>query len=137
MIARKRGQHTDRYFGYDDAIYGALRLLQILARTKKTMGELLSDVPRTFVTPELRVDCPDDIKFEVVDRVKTRYRTEYEVIDVDGARITWKDGWALVRASNTQPVLVLRFEAETPERLNEIRKRVEGELKKIEGEARR
>jgi phosphomannomutase/phosphoglucomutase len=117
---------ADKYFGYDDAIYGALRLLQILARTKKTMGELLSDVPRTFITPELRVDCPDDIKFEVVERVKTRYRSEYEVIDVDGARILFGDGaWGLVRASNTGPVLVLRFEAKSEARRDELRAAVE------------
>jgi phosphomannomutase/phosphoglucomutase len=117
---------ADKYFGYDDAIYGALRLLQILARTKKTMGELLSDVPRTFITPELRIDCPDDIKFEVVDRVKTRYRSEYEVIDVDGARILFGDGaWGLVRASNTGPVLVLRFEAKSEARRDELRAAVE------------
>jgi phosphomannomutase/phosphoglucomutase len=117
---------ADKYFGYDDAIYGALRLLQILARTKKTMGELLSDVPRTFITPELRIDCPDDIKFEVVDRVKTRYRSEYEVIDVDGARILFGDGaWGLVRASNTGPVLVLRFEAKSEVRRDELRAAVE------------
>ena len=77
----------------------------------------MSDVPRTFVTPELRVDCPDDIKFEVVERVKNRYRSEYEVIDVDGARILFGDGaWGLVRASNTGAVLVLRFEAKTEAR---------------------
>jgi phosphomannomutase/phosphoglucomutase len=117
---------ADKYFGYDDAIYGALRLLQILARSKKTMGELLSDVPRTFVTPELRVDCPDDIKFEVVERVRNRYQSEYEVIDVDGARILFGDGaWGLVRASNTGPVLVLRFEAKTEARRDELRAAVE------------
>jgi phosphomannomutase / phosphoglucomutase len=117
---------ADKYFGYDDAIYGALRLLQILARSKTTMGELLADVPRTYVTPELRVDCPDDIKFEVVERVKNRYASEYEVIDVDGARILFGDGaWGLVRASNTGAVLVLRFEAKTEARRDELRAAVE------------
>jgi phosphomannomutase / phosphoglucomutase len=117
---------ADQYFGYDDAIYGALRLLQILARSKKTIGELLSDLPRTFVTPELRIDCPDDIKFEVVERVRNRYREKYEVIDVDGARILFGDGaWGLVRASNTGPVLVLRFEAKTEARRDELRADVE------------
>jgi len=118
---------ADRYFGYDDAIYGALRLLQILAKSKKTIGELLSDLPRTFVTPELRVECPDAIKFEVVERVRNRYREKYEVIDVDGARILFGDGaWGLVRASNTGPVLVLRFEAKTEARRDELRAEVEG-----------
>lgn len=117
---------ADRYYGYDDGIYGALRLLQILAQSKKTMRELLSDLPTTFVTPELRVDCPDDLKFEVVERVRDRYRKKYEVIDVDGARILFGDGaWGLVRASNTGPVLVLRFEARTEKRRDELRAEVE------------
>ena len=117
---------ADCYFGYDDGIYGALRLLQILARTQKTMGELLADVPSTFVTPELRVDCPDAIKFEVVDRVRNRFRAKYEVIDVDGARILFGDGaWGLVRASNTGPILVLRFEARSEARRDELRAEVE------------
>jgi phosphomannomutase/phosphoglucomutase len=117
---------ADRYFGYDDGIYGALRLLQILAQSKKTMGELLADLPRTFVTPELRLDCPDDLKFEVVERVRDRYRKKYEVIDVDGARILFGDGaWGLVRASNTGAVLVLRFEARTEKRRDELRAEVE------------
>ena len=117
---------ADRYFGYDDGIYAALRLLEILGRAKRTMGELLSDVPRTFVTPELRVDCPDDIKFDVVRRVLARYRERYRVIDVDGARILFGDGaWGLVRASNTGPVLVLRFEATSEARRDELRAEVE------------
>jgi phosphomannomutase/phosphoglucomutase len=117
---------ADRYFGYDDGIYGALRLLQILAQSKKTIGELLADLPPTFVTPELRVECPDDLKFEVVDRVRDRYRKKYEVIDVDGARILFGDSaWGLVRASNTGPVLVLRFEARTERRRDELRAEVE------------
>jgi phosphomannomutase/phosphoglucomutase len=117
---------ADRYFGYDDGIYGALRLLQILARTQKTMGELLADVPRTFVTPELRVACPDAIKFEVVERVRNRFRAKYEVIDVDGARILFGDGaWGLVRASNTGAILVLRFEARSEARRDELRAEVE------------
>jgi phosphomannomutase/phosphoglucomutase len=117
---------ADRYLGYDDGIYGALRLLQILAQSKQTMRELLADLPTTFVTPELRVDCPDDLKFEVVERVRDRYRKKYEVIDVDGARILFGDGaWGLVRASNTGPVLVLRFEARTQKRRDELRAEVE------------
>jgi phosphomannomutase/phosphoglucomutase len=117
---------ADRYLGYDDGIYAALRLLEILGRSKKTMGELLADVPRTYVTPELRVDCPDAIKFDVVAKVLSRYRGRYEVIDVDGARILFGDGaWGLVRASNTGPVLVLRFEAKTEARRDELRAEVE------------
>jgi phosphomannomutase/phosphoglucomutase len=117
---------ADRYFGYDDGIYGALRLLEILAKSKKTMGELLADVPRTFITPELRVDCSDAVKFDVVERVRNRYREKYEVIDVDGARILFGDGaWGLVRASNTGPILVLRFEARSEARRDELRREVE------------
>jgi phosphomannomutase/phosphoglucomutase len=117
---------ADKYFGYDDGIYGALRLLQILAKSKKTMGELLSDVPRTFITPELRVDCKDAVKFEVVERVKSRYRKQYQVVEVDGARILFGDGaWGLVRASNTGPVLVMRFEARSEARRDELHREVE------------
>ena len=117
---------ADRYYGYDDGIYAALRLLEILAREKKTMGELLADLPRTVTTPELRVACPDALKFDVVARVRERFRAGHEVIDVDGARILFGDGaWGLVRASNTGPILVLRFEARTQERLDVIRAEVE------------
>jgi phosphomannomutase/phosphoglucomutase len=105
---------ADRYFGYDDAIYAGLRLLEILARTGKTIGELLADLPKTFVTPELRVDCPDALKFRVVERVKQHFQQklgEAQVVGIDGARILFPQGWGLVRASNTGPVLVTRFEA--------------------------
>jgi phosphomannomutase/phosphoglucomutase len=134
--------YSHRYYGFDDAIYAAGRVLELLSRSERTLAQLVDELPRLYNTPELRFDLADDIKFEVVRRVIEKFKASagpdsHQVVDVDGARITWKDGWALVRASNTQPVLVLRFEAETPDRLNDIRKRVEGELKKIEGEARR
>jgi phosphomannomutase/phosphoglucomutase len=117
---------ADRYFGYDDGIYAALRLLEVLAKSKKTMGEMLADLPRTFSTPEIRVDCTDGAKFEVVERIKRRFGASHEVIDVDGARILFGDGaWGLVRASNTGPILVLRFEARTEARLDAIRREVE------------
>jgi phosphomannomutase/phosphoglucomutase len=116
---------ADRYFGYDDALYAALRLLEILADTGKSIGELLSDVPPTFNTPEIRVACPDKVKFEVVARVTDYFRQREKVIDIDGVRVLFGDGWGLVRASNTQPALVLRFEALSEARLNEIRKTVE------------
>ncbi len=125
---------ADRYFGYDDAVYAACRLLEILARTKKRISELLSDVPRTFSTPEIRVECPDDLKFTVVEQATERFRRDYDVIDIDGARIVFDDGWGLVRASNTQPALVLRFEALSEERLTEIRNLVESTLEKIKAE---
>jgi phosphomannomutase / phosphoglucomutase len=117
----------DRYFGFDDGLYAACRLLEILSHTGKTIPELLEGVPVTCTTPEIRVPCPDPIKFEVVEQAKRRFREmNLDIIEVDGARIVFKDGWGLVRASNTQPVLVLRYETTTPERLNEIRNLVEG-----------
>ena len=108
---------ADEYFGFDDAVYAAGRLLRILSRTHRPLSSLAAEIPRYYATPETRVACPDDRKFDVV-RVLTRdFRSKYEVIDVDGARIVFPDGWALVRASNTQPVLVVRAEGTTPEAL--------------------
>jgi phosphomannomutase/phosphoglucomutase len=118
---------ADRYGGFDDAIYATVRLLEILAREGKGLGELLADVPPTFSTEELRVDCPDAIKFDVVRRVLARYWPTHRVLDIDGARIDFGDGaWGLCRASNTGPILVLRFEARTEARRDEIRAEVEG-----------
>jgi phosphomannomutase/phosphoglucomutase len=128
LLAGEMSGHVffaDRFFGYDDAVYATLRLLEILAATGKPLAELLADVPRTFSTPEIRVDCDDALKFDVVERVKAEYAADHEVITVDGARILFPGGWGLVRASNTQPVLVLRFEAESEERLGAIRADVE------------
>ena len=122
---------ADRYFGYDDAIYASCRLLEILAATGKTITELLSDVPRTYTTPEIRVPCPDDKKFHVVEELTEYFRQRYDIIDIDGARIIFEDGWGLVRASNTQPVLVLRFEALSQLRLSEIRSLVESALTEV------
>jgi phosphomannomutase/phosphoglucomutase len=116
---------ADRYFGYDDAIYASCRLLELLSKTDRRLSQLLEDVPRTFITPEIRVDCPDEIKFEVVEKVKQEFRKGYPIIDVDGVRVRFGDGWGLVRASNTQPVLVLRFEAPTEQQLQEIKNHVE------------
>jgi len=109
---------ADRYFGYDDAIYASCRLIELLSKTDKKLSQLLGDVPKTFITPEIRVDCADEIKFAVVEAVKQALKKDYSVIDVDGIRVKFEDGWGLVRASNTQPVLVLRFEALTQDRLN-------------------
>jgi phosphomannomutase/phosphoglucomutase len=116
---------ADRYFGYDDAIYASCRLFEILARSGKTIAELLDGVPVTVVTPEIRVDCPDEIKFSLVEKVKDNFRQRYPIIEVDGVRVLFDHGWGLVRASNTQPALVLRFEAETTEQLEEYRQEVE------------
>jgi phosphomannomutase/phosphoglucomutase len=122
---------ADRYFGYDDAIYASCRLLEILSRTEKTLPELLGDLPKTFSTPEIRVPCPDEEKFELVEKVRESFRKEYSIVDVDGVRVLFPDGWGLVRASNTQPAIVLRFEARTPERLKEIRQLIENRIKEI------
>ncbi len=123
---------ADDYFGYDDAIYASLRLAELLANSGKTLSELVAEIPAFVSTPEIRVDCPDEKKFDVVANIVRRFKKEYEVIDVDGARVQFGDGWGLVRASNTQPVLVLRFEAKTPERLKEIARVFLDELKQYE-----
>jgi len=120
---------ADRYLGYDDAIYASCRLIELLSKTDRKLSQLLSDVPKTFITPEIRVDCPDEIKFKVVEHVKEALKKDYPIIDVDGVRVKFEDGWGLVRASNTQPALVLRFEALTEKRLNEIRLLVEEKVR--------
>lgn len=117
---------ADRYLGFDDATYAALRLLEIVAASGKPMSALLSDVPVTFATPELRFDCPDALKFGVVEKVRAHFKARYPVLELDGARVDFGDGaWGLCRASNTQPILVLRFEAKSEARANELRAEVE------------
>ncbi len=115
-----------RYFGFDDAVYAGARLLELLSDGGPSLGERLADLPVMYATPELRVDCPDDEKFDVVAKIVASLRATHDVNDIDGARVTFPDGWALLRASNTQPVLVLRTEATTPERRDELRAWVEG-----------
>lgn len=119
---------ADRFYGFDDATYAGARVLEILSKTDKKLSELLSDLPKTASTPELRVDCPDEKKFEVVESIAQKYSGSHDVITIDGARIKFSDGWGLVRASNTQAILVLRFEAGTEERLNDIRTLVEADV---------
>ncbi len=125
---------ADKYYGYDDAIYAAKRLIEIMSKyPNKKLSTYLEDWPKTYNTPEIRIDCPDSIKFEVVEKIKEYFKAnvkDAEVIDVDGIRLNFKDGWGLVRSSNTQPVLVLRFEAETEERLKEIKEMFETQVKK-------
>jgi phosphomannomutase/phosphoglucomutase len=123
---------ADRYFGYDDAVYASLRLLEILAKAGKpySVKRLLEGVPVSYSTPEIRMDCPDEVKFGVVEKVKGSFK-DYPVIDIDGVRVNFPDGWGLIRASNTQPALVLRFEAKSPEALKRIQGFVEGELRKF------
>ena len=112
---------ADRYYGFDDAIYAGARLLEILTRDEKNLQDHLADVPVLVSTPEIRMDCPDEKKFDVVARLAEAFKKDFDVIDVDGARVLFEGGWGLVRASNTQPVLVLRFEALNENRLDEIR----------------
>ncbi|HDH10833.1 MAG TPA: phosphomannomutase/phosphoglucomutase [Nitrospirae bacterium] len=121
-----------RYFGFDDAIYASLRLMEVIKKAGEPYSTkaLLKDVPDVISTPEIRFDCPDNIKFRIVEQAQNAFN-EYESITIDGIRIKFDDGWALIRASNTQPVLVLRFEAQNEKRLKKIRGFVEGRLNKI------
>ncbi|WP_299983519.1 phosphomannomutase/phosphoglucomutase [Desulfobacula sp.] len=122
----------DRYLGFDDALYATCRLLEIMADTGLGVDELIQDLPKTFTTPEIRVDCPDEIKFNAVDKIVAHFKAkQQDLIDIDGLRAVYDDGWGLVRASNTQPALVLRFEALTEKRLDEIREEIESVLKTI------
>jgi phosphomannomutase/phosphoglucomutase len=120
-----------RWFGFDDGIYSSVRFLELLSRTDVPLSKLLADVPHTESTPELRVDCPEDKKFDVVRRAQEWFKARHEVVTVDGVRVVFPDGWGLVRASNTQPLLVLRFEARTKARLAEIERLVRGKLDEI------
>ncbi len=120
---------ADRYFGFDDAIYASLRVLEILSQTGEKLSELLADVPKTFSTPEIRIDCPDEKKFGIVESIRDHFAKTHAIIDIDGVRVAFNDGWGLLRASNTQPVLVLRFEASTQEQLNANRQEMESVLK--------
>jgi phosphomannomutase/phosphoglucomutase len=122
---------ADRFFGFDDAIYASLRLLEILARDGRKLSDFLSDLPPVWSTPEIRMDCPEDVKFAVVKEITEYYRTRFSIVDTDGVRVLFPDGWGLVRASNTQPVLVLRFEADSQEALERIRRLVTGDLERI------
>jgi phosphomannomutase/phosphoglucomutase len=124
-----------RYFGFDDAVYSSARLLEILTHEPKKLSGLLADVPKTFSTPELRMDTVEEKKFELVKRATETLRAAgHSLVDVDGVRVTFPDGWGLIRASNTQPILVLRYEARTEQRLGEIRKLIEDTLAKVQRE---
>ena len=119
---------AEGWYGFDDAMYGAARLLRIVADTGLTVKQMMADVPRFISTPEIRVDCPDELKFGIVEDAKRHFSSIHDVIDVDGVRVLFGDGWGLIRASNTQPVLVMRFEARTQEHLDAIRSEMEGWL---------
>ncbi len=120
---------NERFYGFDDAIYASIRLFEVMEQENKKLSELHDEIPFYYSTPEIRVSCPDERKFEVVKKVREKLSEKYEVLDIDGARIEFEDGFGLVRASNTQPVLVLRFEGKTGEKLEEIKEIILSELK--------
>ncbi len=122
---------ADKFFGYDDAIYASLRFLEIMEKDDRPVSEFLSDLPKMYSTPEIRTDCPDSVKFEVVRKLTEYYKTKFKVIDTDGVRAIFEDGWGLVRSSNTQPILVLRFEATSEEALKRIQNMVMKDLEEV------
>jgi phosphomannomutase/phosphoglucomutase len=122
---------ADKYFGFDDAIYASFRLLEIISREGKGLAEILADLPKSFFTPEIRVDVPDEKKFEIVRAAAEYFSKHYDVIAIDGARVKFPNGWGLVRASNTQPALVTRFEASDQKSLDEIRAIFDAKLKEL------
>ncbi len=118
----------DRYRGYDDALYAACRLIEIVARSGKPLSAQLAGLPKMVSTPEIRVDCPDEMKFDLVRRVAGHLKAKYKTIDIDGVRVIFPEGWGLLRASNTQPVLVMRFEAANEHLLKQYQTELEGVL---------
>ena len=126
---------ADRYYGFDDAIYAACRLMEIVANSGQPLSSQLADLPKTVTTPEIRVDCPDELKFQVVRLASAELRARHKIVDVDGVRVLFPKGWGLVRASNTQPVLVMRFEATTAELLGEYRREVETVVQRAKAQA--
>ena len=122
---------ADRFYGFDDATYAAARVVEILSNTEKKLSELLADLPPTFSTPELRVPCSDETKFDVVKQIAEEFSKTNNVIDIDGARIVFDHGWGLVRPSNTQAILVLRFEADSQEHLEVMRNTVERRVNEL------
>jgi len=125
---------NDKWFGFDDAIYAGARLLEILSNSDMKLSEIMKSVPNVVNTPEIRIDVNEEIKFKIVDKVIEYFKKDYDVIDIDGARIKFADGWALVRASNTQPSLVLRFEANSEKELERIKSIVNPILDKFKKE---
>jgi phosphomannomutase / phosphoglucomutase len=128
---------ADRYLGFDDALYAACRLMEIVAMSGKPLSAQLEGIPKTVATPEIRIDCPDETKFGVVESVAAHFKRTHDVIDVDGARVLFGDGWGLLRASNTQPVLVMRFEATSQELLDTYRNEMESVLHQVQSMAAR
>jgi phosphomannomutase / phosphoglucomutase len=115
---------ADDYFGFDDALYDACRLISIVSRSGRSLSEMVADFPVYVSTPELRIDVSEEQKWSLVEEAVQHFKRSHDVIDVDGARVLFGDGWALLRASNTQPAVVARFEAKSQSRLDEIRQEV-------------
>jgi phosphomannomutase/phosphoglucomutase len=133
LVAGEMSGHmffADRWFGFDDAIYSSARLCELVSRSKTRLSEMLSDLPRTWSTPEIRVYASEEVKFKIVDLVRAELEAKYPVIVIDGVRARFPHGWGLVRASNTQAVLVLRFEADSPESLAEIEAEMKGAVER-------
>lgn len=123
---------NDRWFGFDDAVYAGARLLEIIANSELTLTQMIASIPKAYNTPEIRVETTEEAKFKIVAHLVEHFKKEYDVIDIDGARVKFPNGWALVRASNTQPSLVVRFEADSPQHLEEIQNKVEPVIKKTQ-----
>jgi len=123
-----------RYYGFDDGIYSAARLLELLARKNTPFSRLLADVPRTFSSPEIRKDFPDDKKFAAVEKAKEKLRKHGRTIEVDGVRVVVPGGWGLIRASNTQPLLVLRYESQSEAGLRDLEKLIESVVEEVRRE---
>jgi phosphomannomutase/phosphoglucomutase len=121
---------ADRFFGFDDAIYAGARFLEILSESKGKASDLLAGLPKSVNTPEIRVDCADSEKFAIIEKIRAAFHGKFKTNEIDGVRVEFGDAWGLVRASNTQPVIVMRFEAENPSRLQEIRNIIETEARK-------
>ena len=122
---------SEGFFGFDDALFAAGRLLRYVSSTGRSLDELVASLPQYFSTPETRLECPEDRKFTIPEALKAEFAGKYRIIDIDGARVEFGDGWGLVRASNTQPVVVVRFEAKTPERLAEIQAMMMAPLRRL------
>jgi phosphomannomutase/phosphoglucomutase len=122
---------ADRYFGFDDALYSSARLIEFLSRREEKLSQMLSKLPQTFHTPEIRIYASDEVKFKIVEEVKKELARSYPIIDIDGVRAIFPKGWGLVRASNTQEVLVLRYEGDTKEDLEAIKKEVNQIVEKV------
>ncbi len=122
---------SEGFFGFDDALFAAGRLLRYVAMSGRTLDQLVESLPQYFATPETRLACSEERKFEVPELLKAEFAGRYRIIDIDGIRVEFGDGWGLVRASNTQPVLVVRFEARSEERLAEIRDTMMSALRRL------